>query len=64
MNYYKHPGPFSFNGIPFDWSTIPDEPNANSSQGLFVRMIGALIDMHYHDDYSWATPGNVEEGMS
>lgn len=63
MNYYKHPGPFSFNGIPFDWSTIPDEPNANSSQGLFVRMIGALIDMHYHDDYSWATPGNVEEGM-
>lgn len=63
MNYYKYPGAFSFNGMPFDWSTIPNEPNANSSQGLLVAMVGSIINTHYNKDYSWSTPGSVEEGM-
>ena len=63
MRYHQYPLHFSFNGHTFDWSTIPTYPDSNSDQAALIRMVGSFIDTSYHSDYSYVTPGDMEDGI-
>lgn len=63
MKYYQHPQSFTLNGYHFTWNTIPEYPNSNSGQAALVRLVGSVIDISYHSYGSWATPGNVKDGL-
>lgn len=61
--YHQYPQLYTYNGISFEINSIPKESNANSPQGLFVRMIADYIGTHFTSGYSYTTPGGIEDGM-
>jgi len=63
LKYYQYPGSFSWNGYAFNWSNIPIDPKSNSDQAALVRLVGNSVNMQYFSFGSWATPGDMENGI-
>lgn len=63
MRYYLYPQSFTLNGYTFNWNNIPVFPQSNSDQDALVRLVGLFIDTHYNSYGSWATPGDMEDGI-
>lgn len=64
MKYYQFPHSFTYNGYSFTWSNIPDYPDANSDQAVFVKMIRDIIGTQNIFGYMVTRPGDFEDGIS
>ena len=63
LKYYQYPASFTYNGHTFGWNTIPTAPDANSDQAALVRIVGSFLETSYHSNYSFVTPGDMEDGI-
>jgi hypothetical protein len=63
MKDYQYPQSFSWNGYAFNWNTIPVAPKSGTDHAALVRLVGGFVNMHYDSFGSWATPGDMEDGI-
>lgn len=64
LKYYQYPNSFSLNGYTFDWSNIPNYPDANSDQAALVRLVYNYIGTSNMFGAIYTTPGGMEDGIS
>lgn len=63
MKFYHYPQLFTWDGYSFTWDDIPQKAVPGSAQGALLRLVGNAINMHYSSSGSWATPGDLKDGM-
>lgn len=55
MKYYEYPPTMSWNGVSFNWTDIPLDPDALSKQPHLMRMLGQKFKMIYQPGGSGVT---------
>ena len=63
MKYHEYPQQITYNGYPFTWSSIPNNPSSSSDQSKLIKAIGVTTNMRYWSVGSWTTPDELEEGI-
>ncbi len=60
LYYYKYPQRLSFNNISFTWSEYESDTN---NVAKLIKITGEYINTHYSSNFSWATPGDMLNGI-